>query len=163
MDRKEFLSLPRDFRQYINKLYLQVETDLVDYKHDKVMYERAVGQKQMLRRLFGDNLTYRFEVGDKVIANYPYVSEHGEITAIVSVDDVKVKLLDGQVISCPISKLESWEEPEPAKEAEAQSTDNIDWEARRFEFVKAILTSGKYNNLPDVIQQAVKLCEMMKP
>lgn len=163
MDRKEFLSLPRGFRQYINELYLQVKTDLVDYKNDKVMYERTVGQKQMLLRLFGDNLSYRFEVGDKVITNHPYVSEHGEIVAIVSVDDVKVKLLDGQVVSCPISKLELWDEPEPAKEVETQPTDNIDWEARRFEFAKAILTSGKYESLFDVLKQATSMCEMLKP
>lgn len=162
MTRQEYQTLPRSFRQYISKLYADVQQDIIDYDRlkDTVMHERAIGQRQMLRRLFGENLEYRFEVGDLVIANHPYVSEHGQIIDIASKTDVKVKLLDGQVVVCPIDKLEIWIAPKSEPTAHPS---NSEWEERRLKIITQLLQQSGLCSLPNEEKTlATEICNVLR-
>lgn len=163
MTQQEYQELPRSFRQYISKLYADVQQDILDYDHmnDTVMYERSIGHKQMLLRLFGENLDYRFEVGDQVIANHPYTSERGQIVAIVSKTDVKVKLLrDGQIVTCPIDKLEIWTAP---KTELVINQNDSEWSERRLKIIALLLRQSGFCTFPNEEEiLATEICNVLR-
>lgn len=163
MTQQEFQELPRGFRQYISKLYADVQQDILDYDRmdDTVMYERAIGQRQMLHHLFGENLAYRFEVGDQVIANHPYTSERGQIIEIVSRTNVKVRLLkDGQTVVCPIDKLEIWTAP---KIESTVNRNNSEWDERRLKIIALLLRQSGFCTFPNEEETlAAEVCNVLR-